>query len=259
MNSLTITAQGVTAGRRHGRSRALRAYHRITAASNGSLIADRSSHAAGTSIARMDRDPAVRSSGGALLRPVGPRPPGVYWARRLVLVAVAVIVVVLLAHACSGGTASPPGGAGPQITPTPTVTTSLKAGPITGCHKQDLEVTAATDAETYPAGSLPRLSAVVRNSSDRACRFRTLPAERVWSIVSGHDQVWTSADCTLSGVVAKTKLRAGHTIAYALVWNRRRSAKGCPAQTPQAAPGTYQLHVSVNGVAAATVVFHLTG
>jgi hypothetical protein len=54
-------------------------------------------------------------------------------------------------------------------------------------------------------------------------------------------------------------LRPDRTIAYALVWNRHRSAKGCPAGTPEAAPGTYQLQVSVNGVAAATVVFHLTG
>lgn len=119
-------------------------------------------------------------------------------------------------------------------------------------------MTAATDAENYTAGSLPRLSAVVRNASDLPCRFETSPGQRIWTIVSGHDQVWTSTDCTGSGAVAKSRLRPGRTIAYALIWNRHRSANGCPASTPEAAPGTYQLHVSINGVRAATVVFHLT-
>jgi hypothetical protein len=165
---------------------------------------------------------------------------------------------VLLAHECSGGTTSD-GAATPRSTSTPHMTPSPTPVGITTCRRQDLEVTAATDAPTYPAGSLPRLSAVVRNTAGQACRFQTSPAKRVWTIVSGHDQVWTSSDCAASGGSAKSRLKAGHTIAYALVWNRHRSANGCPTQTPAASPGTYQLRVSVNGVAAATVVFHLTG
>lgn len=175
------------------------------------------------------------------------------------LLAVAVIVVVLIARACSGGTtpnpsATPPPSATPSATPTPTPSTLR----TTTCQKQDLQVTAATDAVSYPSGVLPRLSAVVRNTSGQVCRFRTAPAQRVWTIVSGPDRIWTSTDCTTSTSVATSRLRPGHTIAYALVWNRHRSAKGCPAQTSAAAPGTYQLRVSVNGVAAGTVVFHLT-
>jgi hypothetical protein len=196
---------------------------------------------------------------GALWRPVGPRPPRVYWARRVLLLAAVVIVVVLLARACSGGTTTSRGSPAPPATSTPTSTSSPTPAAVTTCRKHDLEVTAATDTATYPSGALPRLSAVVRNVSDQPCRFRTEPAQRVWTIVSGHDRVWTSADCTTSGGAAQSKLKAGHTIAYALVWNRHRSGKGCPARTPAAAPGTYQLRVSVNGVDAATVIFHLTG
>ena len=207
----------------------------------------------------MDRRASRARGQSALLRPVGPRPPSVYWARRLVLLVAVVIVVVLFAHACSGGKTTPAASPTPRHTPTPTATSNSKPAGITACRKQDLQVTAATDAAAYPSGALPRLSAVVRNASSRPCRFRTAPAQRVWTIVSGHDQVWTSTDCTISGVKSKTKLRAGHTIAYALVWNRHRSGKGCPTQTPAATAGTYQLRVSVNGVAAATVVFHLTG
>lgn len=194
---------------------------------------------------------------GALLRPIGPRPPRVYWTRRLVLLAVVVIVVVLLTKACAGGSSSP-GTPEPVATSSPTATATPTQAPIAACRKSDLHVTAATDAVTYPAGSLPRLSAVVSNVSDAPCVFRTAPAQRVWTVVSGHDQVWTSADCTQSGGNAHSRLRPGRTIAYALVWNRHRSAQGCPTGTPESGPGTYQLRVSVNGVRAATVVFHLT-
>ena len=206
----------------------------------------------------MDGRAPHASGRGALLRPVGSRPPRVYWTRRLVLIAVVVIVVVLAAKACSGG-GTTSGAPTPRGTTSPTATSSPSPTKITTCRKSDLAVTAGTDAASYSPDELPRLSAVVRNASDRPCRFETTPGARVWTIVSGADQVWTSADCTVSGVLARTRLRPGRTIAYALVWNRHRSAKGCPTTTPEATPGTYQLRVTVNGVAAATVVFHLTG
>ena len=171
------------------------------------------------------------------------------------LLVVLVVVVVLLAHACSGGSAKP--AATPQPSATPSSAPST-AGPVTACRGSDLSVTASTDETTYPAGALPRLSAVVRNVSDQPCRLVTAPGRRVWTIVSGADQIWTSADCTVSGVKAQKRLRPDGTIAYGLVWNRRRSADGCPSDTPAAGPGTYQLEVSVNGVDAAKVVFHLT-
>ena len=173
------------------------------------------------------------------------------------LLIVLVVVVVLLAHACSGGGTTPKSVANPQRSATPSATPST-TGPVTPCRARDLTVTASTDAATYPAGALPRLAAVVRNVSGQPCRLVTAPGRRVWTIVSGADQIWTSADCTVSGVKARKRLRPDRTIVYGLVWNRHRSADGCPSDTPVADPGTYQLEVSVNGVDAAKVVFHLT-
>ena len=194
---------------------------------------------------------------GGVLRPVGSRPARVYWTRRLVLLAVVVVVILVVAKACSGGgtkSAAPsPGTRG-----SPDVTTSPSPRGVPDCLRRDLTVTADTSESTYPAGTSPRLSAVVRNVSDHACRFRTSPGDRVWTIVSGSDQVWSSADCTRKGAIARSRLRAGKTIAYALVWNRHRSAKSCPTDTPEAPRGTYQLQVTIYGVAADTVVFHLT-
>lgn len=193
----------------------------------------------------------------AVLRPVGPQPARVYWVRRLVLLGVLLVLVVAVAKACSGGDAKPAASStGTTPTATPTPTPSPTRAP--GCLRRDLTVTAGTDASTYPGGVTPRLSAVVRNVSDHPCRFRTSAGDRVWTIVSGADQVWSSADCTPKGSIARSRLRAGKTIAYALIWNRHRSAKGCPSDSPEAPRGTYQLRVTINGVAADTVVFHLT-
>ena len=198
----------------------------------------------------MDRD--------GLLRPVGPRPARVYWVRRLVLLAVLVVIVFAVAKACGGGGSDPTGSPAPRSTQSPSAAASPSPTRTAGCLSRDLAVTAETDASTYPPGSEPRLSAVVRNVSDHACRFRTSPGDRVWTIVSGPDRVWTSADCTQKGGVARSRLRAGKTIAYALVWNRHRSANDCPTDAPEATPGTYVLRVTINGVAADRVVFHLS-
>lgn len=192
-----------------------------------------------------------------MLRPVGPAPARVYWLRRAVLLLVVAVVVLLLARACSGGDGSP--GAQRRPTPTPSASTSARPGPVLDCRAADLRVRTSTDAATYPAGVLPHLTAVVRNTGAQPCRFTTSPAARTWVIRSGSDRVWTSADCTLSGIVARARLKPGKTVVYGLVWNRHRSEKGCPASTPAAGPGTYLLHVTVNQAHAPVVVFHLTG
>ena len=206
----------------------------------------------------MERRAPRAESGSALLRPVGPRPARVYWVRRLVLLVAITVAVVLVAHACTGGGTPSDNRSTPQPGATATTSASSSPGPVTDCGKQDLRVTASTDESTYPAGALPHLSAVVRNVSDQPCRFVTSPDSRVWTVVSGADRVWTSAHCTVSSARDTKRLRPGRTIAYGLVWNRHRSAKGCPTDTPELDPGTYVLEVSFSGVSAARVVFHLT-
>jgi hypothetical protein len=87
----------------------------------------------------------------------------------------------------------------------------------------------------------------------------TSSALRTWTITSGADRVWTTGDCPRSKARAHQRLRPGETVSYRLVWDRHRSATGCPSDTPEAGPGTYRLDVTVNGASAPTVVFHLTG
>ena len=82
---------------------------------------------------------------------------------------------------------------------------------------------------------------------------------RSWTIVSGNDKVWTTVGCQSAGTARNTTLKAGAAVRHAMVWNRHRSDKGCTVSTVEAAPGTYQLTVNVNGISSSTAVFHLTG
>lgn len=194
----------------------------------------------------------------ALLHPVGPASPRVYWLRRLGLLVLLVVLVVGLAKACSGGgddpdrlstqpepstTTTPPGGSG---------------GKPARCDESSITVTAAADAETYPAGVLPHFTAEVRNISDAPCRLASEEAARTWTVRSGDDVVWNTADCDYPQDSTTHRLGAGKAITYSVVWDRHRTLDGCPSPGDEAQPGTYRLSVSVDDVRAKRVIFHLT-
>lgn len=193
----------------------------------------------------------------ALLHPVGPQSPGVYWLRRLGLLVLLVVLVVGLAKACSGGGDDPDRL---STDPDPTVTTSPEPSPgkPKRCDKDSITVTATADADTYPAGVLPHLSAEVSNVSDEPCRLASEEAARSWSVLSGDDEIWTTTDCEHPRNRVIHRLGAGKAITYSVVWDRHRSIDGCATPGEEAQPGTYRLFVSVDGVDAKRVIFHLT-
>lgn len=190
------------------------------------------------------------------MRPVGPRPPYVYWTRRLVLIAVVVVLVVLLAHACSGGSAKPSGSGSP--TPTPTGSTPTTPTKPTTCAVDALTTTASVDATTYPSGALPQFTAEVRNTGTVPCRLPTRQAARTWSVFSGNDQVWTTGDCPREHKPSFHRLGVGKGISYVVTWDRHRSVAGCVTAGDAAQPGTYRLYVTIAGSHAKAVIFHLT-
>lgn len=190
-----------------------------------------------------------------MLHPVGPLPPWVYWIRRGVLVGILLALVIGIAVSCSGGSGGGHRAAGASTSPTPTG--SGHPAPA-ACEHAALAVTASTDADRYAAGSLPRLKVTIRNTG-AACVLTESPSTRSWTIVSGADQVWTTAGCSSSHVATQTTLKAGGSVSHTIVWNRHRSGKACAVSATQAAPGTYQLTVTVNGVTSGPAIFHLTG
>jgi hypothetical protein len=193
-----------------------------------------------------------------VLRPVGPHEPRVYWTRRAILLLAVVLVVVLFtAYACSGGGKARPAAhrTGPTPSATTTPTPAGSTPPPTGCASGQVTVAAGTDATTYPAGALPHLRATIRTTATSPC---TLTRGAIgWEIVSGADTVFSTAGCAKTGGGAFT-VRPNHPAVVALVWDRRRSS-GCATPGAAAAPGTYQLHITVAGARSGVAVFHLTG
>lgn len=190
-----------------------------------------------------------------MLHPVGPLPPRVYWTRRAVLLAILLVLVVAIAVSCSGGSGARHPAAAPSARPTPTGSGHVSPA---ACAHSALNLTASTDADRYATGTLPRLKMSIHNTGP-ACVLTESPSARSWTIVSGADQIWTTAGCASSHVATQTTLKAGGTVSHTIVWNRHRSGKGCAVSATLAAPGTYQLTVTADGVTSGPSVFHLTG
>ncbi len=208
--------------------------------------------------------------------PVGPHPPSVYWRRRLVLLLVVLVAAIALGSTL-GGSATPAGtsAAAPGQTPTPTaslstptpVTTTATPPPSPSpaassaepvdCAANVLTVTAATDAETYPAGSTPELTLTVRNTGIAPCRTDLGSAQLELRVLSGQDRVWSSDDCSPGGDPNPTVLPAGGQFTTSLQWPRVRSAPSCPGGEPAAQPGTYRLYARLGDRLSAPAVFHL--
>ncbi|TAM86595.1 MAG: hypothetical protein EPN43_10395 [Jatrophihabitans sp.] len=102
--------------------------------------------------------------------PVGPRPPSVYWRRRLLLVAgiVAILVlIVLTTKAVVSGDSGSTGGPGPQAggttrtgTPTPSPQATGAASPTTSPASSPAAVPSTTPASSSPVAPVSSPSAV---------------------------------------------------------------------------------------------------
>ena len=210
------------------------------------------------------------------MHPTGPQSPGVYWVRR------ALVVVVLLALLLGvrwlltgrgGGTptASPtpsstPSGASSSAssshtaTPSTSPTTSPKptsTGP-TACTKDQIAVTASTDAASYPVGATPHLRMKIENTSTTACTRDIGASQNELVITSGSVRVWSSDDCSPGGGSQVVTMAPGQSYSVAVTWLGKLSAKGCPANQPAATKGTYKLTGRNGDVTSAPAVFALT-
>jgi len=200
----------------------------------------------------------------AVLHPVGPNPPRVYWLRRFVVVValaavlagVAAAIVWALALRGPGADAAADGGAA-----VPGADGSSSAGSVANpvdCKPADLELTLATDANQYPAGANPVLQGFVTNTSAKPCTVDAGDAAREVVITSGSDRIWSTKDCASADTASKQLLLdAGARDTFKIPWGRVRSAASCPANLPAPRAGTYQAVVSLLGSSAAPVVFVL--
>ncbi len=201
----------------------------------------------------------------ALMHPVGPRPPRVYWRRRIVLLALLAAAGIIVASVLGGRgaaqAAQDPAGASGAAEQTPDPQTSegadSTAGPVT-CGEGSLSITLTADHRTYAAGANPVLTVTLTNTSDASCVVDAGEASRGVLITSGADRIWSSLDCPATENAERTLLLpAGGRDESVVTWTRIRSAEGCADGLPTPKPGYYQAVAGVAGVSSTAAVFEL--
>lgn len=146
-------------------------------------------------------------------------------------------------------------------TPTPAAS-STAAAVVPTCRDGDLTVAVTVDQPTYGSGTDPRLLLTVTNTSGHACRSDLGTDARSFTVYSGSDRIWSSADCA-HGSATVAVLTPKQSIAYAGTWARRRSSPAspaspaCPSSGTAALPGTYRLFGRLGALVSAPVVFGL--
>lgn len=191
--------------------------------------------------------------------PVGSRPPGVYWRRRLIVLAIAIALVVLIivffvrlnSHHSSQVASHSTAPAVSTPASTPAETTAIAA-----CTSSDVTVQAITDQAAYAAGQLPELSLSMTNSGSRPCSIDAGTAHQVFTISSGSETYWTSTDCQANASDATITLQPGKTVTSQspITWDRTQSRPStCNSARPPvpAAGASYHLTVSVDGITSA--------
>lgn len=141
--------------------------------------------------------------------------------------------------------------------PTPSPEDTEPPG-VVACEANDVEVTAVTDADTYAAGELPKLSITLTSRSDRDCTLNVGSSTQRFVVTSGKDVWWRSTDCQTDPSDQIATLKAGSTVSTLtpVVWDRTRSAVDtCDQENRSRAPGggaSYHVSVSIGGFDSAT-------
>lgn len=208
----------------------------------------------------------------------GGRPSAAVYRRRrllalLVVVAVIAVVVIIVSNlgrgsadtaapgATSTADAAPDGDSGADAAETtPSPTPSASAGTETNadgsCAAGQLTVTPVTDAASYKAGVLPKLSFTVTNTGMEPCTANLGTTTQVFTISSGSDVYWKSTDCQTGAEDAEVELAARTPqTSSPFEWSRQRSSTTTcqEAERPAVPAGgaTYTLSVEVAGVKSA--------
>ncbi|WP_336644330.1 hypothetical protein [Microbacterium sp. USHLN186] len=138
--------------------------------------------------------------------------------------------------------------ADPSAEPEPSPTPGIAA-----CTASDVTVVATTDADTYPAGELPKLSITLTNTGTEDCTMNVGSSTQKFTVTSGSDVWWRSTDCQSEPSDFIATLEAGKTVTSAdpVVWDRTRSSVDtCEEKNRPRAPGggaSYRVSVEIGG------------
>lgn len=158
--------------------------------------------------------------------------------------------------------ASPSPSQSPSASASGTAESSEEASPsedpqVQECRVQDLGVSAGTDQPAYTEGEQPVLELRVENLSEEPCEANVGTSQQVFTVTSGSDRVFSTADCQVEGEDARIVLEPGVQETARFTWGRERSAPGCEEVGAIPDAGTYHLEVSLGEVTGQPVSFSL--
>lgn len=182
-------------------------------------------------------------------------PASVYRRRRivvgLVLLAIIVVIVLLVVRPGAGSEDEPRPGTSSSNDPSddPSTGSTPAAAGSEPCDPAVVFLTPVTDKTEYQAGENPMISMEILNTGAGPCTFNVGTDAQLYSIVSGSDPIWNSADCQSSPQPLEQVLQPGVALTTTpFAWDRTRSsASTCEAERPQVTAGgaTYRLAVAV--------------
>ncbi|AYF97653.1 hypothetical protein D7I47_04850 [Protaetiibacter intestinalis] len=188
-----------------------------------------------------------------------------YRRRRVVvgLALLAVVVVIVLLIVRPGSAADDTKGPGGTQSPSgePTDADTPAADGSTACDPAQITLTPVTDRTEYQAGENPMISMTIVNSGTSPCTFNVGTDAQLYSIVSGSDPIWNSADCQTDATPMEQVLQPGVELTTTpFAWDRTRSSpETCNSdRDPVVAGGaTYRLSVSLGDAESADDVAFL--
>lgn len=211
----------------------------------------------------------------SVLRPVGDKPPNIYWRRRVVVIVVLVVFLALLIWGIRAVLGVMAGDEQAAVTPSPSPSASTLAtasgtqspsgsgtqsasGSAGECGDDALKVSATSSSREVAAGAAIKVGMLIENVSDSACSFDAGSANLSLKVTSGNDQIWSSDDCQGAGENAPTVVQPGGQLTSEVAWNGVRSAEGCPTGLAKLKAGTYQLRASVGDITSGALTITLT-
>lgn len=214
----------------------------------------------------------------------GPLPPGVYWRRRLFVLAVAGALVLIVAGMLRGGsdgaddqapvaqqagagydvpsvTVAPKGRhadrpRGGRTTYGPTFDPNVLAQPSGPCSPEQVRITPTV--EHAVAGRDVTIALSLRSTGPAACTWH-LSGDRALVRITGRDEeVWTSRECPDAVPDRDVVVRDVVATVVPMTWNARKSDERCHVGTEWVGAGDYTVAAAALGGEPSQARFELT-
>jgi hypothetical protein len=202
-------------------------------------------------------------------------PAGIYWRRRLLLLALVIAVVWGVLQVTGGDDDAK----SPAATPSPssTMTTKPSASPTTPpvpdttvdgpvdvalvggtapCDPEKVRITPSVRPGQLTKGPVD-IGLVVSSTQTVACTLQPGDADAIAVISANGTAVWDSTVCKTSLLSAPVQLSPQWSTLSTVQWTGRGSGSGCTSNQGWAAPGKYTLQIGTLGGEPGKVTFSL--